>query len=105
MSRSMKTSMTIVAIVATDRYIGEDAAERVIVEYEPLPPVVGIDGALGPDLVHDDVRRGCERSVDVTDVFEVMGGDVAGHVVELDLDQHASPQRRIVTLPEGLSAV
>jgi carbon-monoxide dehydrogenase large subunit len=27
-------------VVATDRYIAEDAAERVVVDYDPLPPVV-----------------------------------------------------------------
>lgn len=76
----------IVAIIATDRYIGEDAAERVIVEYEPLPPVVGIDGALGPDLVHDDVpgNVAAHHLEHVGDVDAALAA--APHVVELDLD-------------------
>jgi CO/xanthine dehydrogenase Mo-binding subunit len=36
-------------VVATDRYIAEDAAERIDVTYEPLPPLVGVDGAATGD--------------------------------------------------------
>ena len=44
-------------VVASDRYVAEDACDRVLVAYEPLPPVVGIDAALRADhAVHDDVR-------------------------------------------------
>ncbi|CNE61719.1 Xanthine dehydrogenase%2C molybdenum binding subunit apoprotein [Mycobacterium tuberculosis] len=43
-------------VVARDRYLAEDAAERVRVEYEPLPAVVGIEAATrAGHLVHDDV--------------------------------------------------
>jgi aerobic carbon-monoxide dehydrogenase large subunit len=43
-------------VVATDRYVAEDAAARVRVDYEPLPPVVGVANArAATDLVHDDV--------------------------------------------------
>ncbi|NKZ08241.1 aerobic carbon-monoxide dehydrogenase large subunit [Actinomadura latina] len=43
-------------VVARDRYLAEDAAERVRVEYEPLPAVVGIEAASRAEhLVHDDV--------------------------------------------------
>ena len=36
-----------VAMVLTDdSYQGEDAAELVSVDYEPLPAVIGVDGAL-----------------------------------------------------------
>ncbi|MGH9110883.1 MAG: aerobic carbon-monoxide dehydrogenase large subunit, partial [Acidimicrobiales bacterium] len=46
----------IAMVVAVDRYVAEDAAERVVVDYEPLPAVVGIDAARsGGDLVHADV--------------------------------------------------
>jgi len=39
-----------VAVVITDdSYQGEDAAELVSVDYEPLPAVVGFDGALSGD--------------------------------------------------------
>jgi carbon-monoxide dehydrogenase large subunit len=43
-------------VVAEDRYLAEDAAERIAVTYEPLPAVVGIEAARRADhLVHDDV--------------------------------------------------
>ncbi|MGH2541170.1 MAG: molybdopterin cofactor-binding domain-containing protein, partial [Ardenticatenaceae bacterium] len=47
----------IVMVVAESRYIAEDAAERVVVEYEPLPPIVELEAALANDtaLVHEDV--------------------------------------------------
>jgi CO/xanthine dehydrogenase Mo-binding subunit len=46
----------VVMVVATDRYLAEDACERIRVEYDPLPPVVGIDAAVAAErTVHDDV--------------------------------------------------
>ncbi len=46
----------IAMVVATDRYVAEDAASRVVVSYDFLPPVVGIAAARdGADLVHEDV--------------------------------------------------
>jgi aerobic carbon-monoxide dehydrogenase large subunit len=46
----------VVMVVATDRYVAEDAAGLVEVSYEPLPPVVGVRAARdGETLVHDDV--------------------------------------------------
>jgi 2-furoyl-CoA dehydrogenase large subunit len=58
------------AVVAEDRYIAEDAAELIQVEYEPLPPLVRIQDALRPDapllfeeagsnaLLHDAIEHG-----------------------------------------------
>ncbi len=47
----------IVMVVADSRYIAEDAAELVEVEYEPLPAVVDLERALDHEsaLVHEDV--------------------------------------------------
>jgi aerobic carbon-monoxide dehydrogenase large subunit len=46
----------VVMVVATDRYLAEDAAGLINVAYETLPPVVGIENAAAAnDLVHDDV--------------------------------------------------
>jgi aerobic carbon-monoxide dehydrogenase large subunit len=46
----------IVMVVASDRYVAEDAAERVFVTYDVLPAVVGVERAReASDLVHDDV--------------------------------------------------
>ncbi len=43
-------------VVATDRYVAEDAVDRIRVDYDFLPPVVGIDAARQADnLVHEDV--------------------------------------------------
>jgi aerobic carbon-monoxide dehydrogenase large subunit len=43
-------------VVATDRYLAEDAAQRVRVGYRPLPPVVGIPAARRAEhAVHPDV--------------------------------------------------
>ena len=45
----------IAAVVASDRYRAEDAAEMVGVEYEPLPAVVDVEKALhGGTAVHDE---------------------------------------------------
>src|SRR4051812_25541152 len=46
----------IVMVVATDRYVAEDAAERIVVSYEELPVVVGVDAARDATVtVHADV--------------------------------------------------
>ena len=41
-------------VVARDRYLAEDAAERVLVDYEPLPVAAGVEAALAEDapLLH-----------------------------------------------------
>src|SRR6478752_1822644 len=45
----------IVMVVARDRYLAEDACQRIRVDYEQLPVVVGIEQARdGAALVHDD---------------------------------------------------
>jgi CO/xanthine dehydrogenase Mo-binding subunit len=46
----------IVMVVATDRYVAEDAAERIQVSYEELPVVVGVDAARAATAaVHEDI--------------------------------------------------
>ncbi len=88
--RVFHVGQPIVAIVATDRYIAEDAAERVVIEYEATPPVVGIDAALGSTLVREDVRGNvaAEHVEHVGDVEAALAS--APHVVELDLDMERS---------------
>lgn len=46
-------------VVAESRYIAEDAAAEVMVDYDPLPAVVDLEEALadGAPLVHDDVPQ------------------------------------------------
>jgi aerobic carbon-monoxide dehydrogenase large subunit len=45
---------TIAMVVARDRYIAEDAADAIVVQYEPLPVVADIEAAAAPDapVVH-----------------------------------------------------
>jgi carbon-monoxide dehydrogenase large subunit len=47
----------VAAVVATDRYVAQDALEFIEVDYEPLPAVVDMDEALkeGSPLVHEDL--------------------------------------------------
>src|ERR671927_384536 len=40
----------IVMVVATDRYIAEDVAEKIVVTYEELPVIVGVDAAIAAKL-------------------------------------------------------
>jgi len=45
-------------VIATSRYIAEDALEDILVDLEPLPAVVDLEKALAPaaPLVHDDLE-------------------------------------------------
>jgi CO/xanthine dehydrogenase Mo-binding subunit len=57
----------IAMVVAESRYLAEDAAEQIIVDYEPLPAVVDLEAALEQDasLVHED-----------------LGSNLAAHVIQ-----------------------
>jgi carbon-monoxide dehydrogenase large subunit len=76
----------VVMVVARDRYLAEDAAERIVVDYRPLPPVVGIDAArVAEHLVHPDVpgnvaANSTQSSGDVDAALAA-----SPHVLELDL--------------------
>ncbi|HWE14737.1 MAG TPA: xanthine dehydrogenase family protein molybdopterin-binding subunit [Solirubrobacteraceae bacterium] len=62
----------VAVVVATSRYVAEDAAELVSVEYEPLEPVVDAERALeaGAARVHDSTAGNLVRS------FRIESGDV-----------------------------
>ncbi|GHE09954.1 aerobic carbon-monoxide dehydrogenase large subunit [Klenkia taihuensis] len=46
----------VVMVVATDRYVAEDVCDRIVVTYEELPVVVGVDAAReAAHAVHEDV--------------------------------------------------
>jgi carbon-monoxide dehydrogenase large subunit len=49
---------TVVVVIAESRYIAEDAAEEIFVEYEPLPVITDLEQALESDSprVHDDLE-------------------------------------------------
>ena len=48
----------IAVVVAASRYVAEDAAERIVVDWEPLDAVVGLEAALAPGAprVHEDLE-------------------------------------------------
>ncbi|GAA2407298.1 xanthine dehydrogenase family protein molybdopterin-binding subunit [Actinomadura vinacea] len=73
-------------VVARDRYLAEDAVERIRVEYEPLPVVVGLEAAERAEhLVHDDVpgNVGAVLHQEVGDVDAAIAA--APHVLEFRL--------------------
>jgi CO/xanthine dehydrogenase Mo-binding subunit len=73
-------------VVASSRYVAEDAAARIRVDYEPLPVVVGIEAARGAQhLVHDDVP-GNVGAVMVQQTGDADAAvDAAPHSLELEL--------------------
>jgi len=76
----------VVMVLATDRYLAEDAADLIDVSYEPLPAVVGLDAARAAQhLVHDDVpgNRAANAVQEHGDTAAAIG--TAPHVLELDL--------------------
>jgi aerobic carbon-monoxide dehydrogenase large subunit len=59
-------------VVAADRYSARDALELILVDYEPLPPVVDARSALDPDapVIRDDIA-GCTDNR----IFDWAAGD------------------------------
>ncbi|WP_129663009.1 aerobic carbon-monoxide dehydrogenase large subunit [Phytoactinopolyspora endophytica] len=77
----------VVMVVATDRYVAEDACDRIVVQYEALPPVVGIEAArAGELLVHDDVPGNVSAHMvqEAGDAASAIAD--APNVLELDLE-------------------
>ena len=76
----------VAVVVAEDRYRAEDAAARIVVSYEVLPPVVGLEAARSANrLVHDDVPDNVAAHLvqEVGDAAAAIEG--APHRLELDL--------------------
>jgi CO/xanthine dehydrogenase Mo-binding subunit len=76
----------IVMVVATSRYVAEDVADRIRVDYEHLPAVVGVEAARSAEhLVHDDVP-GNVAALMVQQTGDAEAAiDAAPHRLELDL--------------------
>jgi aerobic carbon-monoxide dehydrogenase large subunit len=76
----------IVMVVASSRYVAEDVVDRIRVEYDPLPAVVGVEAAReAQHLVHDDVP-GNVAAVMVQQTGDADAAvDAAPHSLELDL--------------------
>lgn len=68
-------------VVAESRYIAEDAAEAIEIDYEPLESVVDVRKARdsGAPLIHDQVKENVQAS------YTVRVGDVDNAFVEADL--------------------
>jgi carbon-monoxide dehydrogenase large subunit len=76
----------IACVVAVDRYVAEDAVARIRVDYDFLPPVVGVEAArAAANLVHDDVpgNVGARLEQEVGDAEAAIAG--APHKLSLDL--------------------
>ncbi len=73
----------IALVIAESRYVAEDALNDIVVDFEPLPPVVSLEQALTPDaaLVHEDV-----------------GSNVAAHVIQRKGDYAAARAQAEVVL-------
>jgi aerobic carbon-monoxide dehydrogenase large subunit len=71
----------VAVVVGDDKYAVVDAAEDVIVEYDPLPAVVDMEKALeeGAALVHDDI------GTNKTHEWTLAGGDVDQGFAEADV--------------------
>jgi carbon-monoxide dehydrogenase large subunit len=81
----------VAVVVATDRYIAEDAAERVAVDYDPLPPVVDYASAQAcgelvfPEFPANVLGEMSGRPLD--DLRPIFDG--AAHTVRETIFQHA----------------
>ena len=81
----------VVMVVARDRYVAEDAAERILISYDFLPPVVGVDAARRAErAVHEDVpdNVAAHSRDEVGDLDTAMAA--APHRLTLDLEVERS---------------
>ncbi len=71
-------------VVATTRAQAEDAAERIEIDYDPLPPVVDVHAALGPagPVIHPALgdNLAFERRIDAGNVDAALA--TAAHVID-----------------------
>jgi CO/xanthine dehydrogenase Mo-binding subunit len=92
----------IAMVIADDRYLAEDAAELVAVDYEVLPAVVDLATAAdGPGRVHDEVAD------NVAGTFEDRTGDPdrAFATAQLTERLHLSIERSLASPLEGRGVV
>ncbi len=89
-------------VVADDRYVAEDALDRIRVDYEVLPAVVGIDRARAAEhLVHDDVPGNIGARLEQQNGDARAAIDAAPHTLSLDL----TVERSACTPLEGRGTV
>ena len=83
----------VAAVAATSLEIAREAATRIEVEYEVLPPVLTLDQAMAPDapILHDDLRharqprRGANGPTNVACRMELQRGDIDKGFAEADV--------------------
>ncbi len=73
-------------VVAEDRYVAEDAVARIVVDYDLLPAVVGVEAArAATQLVHDDVPGNVAASTEQSNGDAPAAIAAAPHTLSLDL--------------------
>jgi aerobic carbon-monoxide dehydrogenase large subunit len=83
----------IVAVVARDRYAAEDAVERIRVDYEVLPAVVGPGAAARADhLVHEEIpgNVAAEMTQEIGDPAAAIAAAPRRLTLHLDIERSAS---------------
>ena len=95
----------VACVVATDRASADDAAEQVVVDYEPLAAVTAMDAALARDApLVDDALPDNLVSHQSFSAGDVAAGFAAAHrVVEAQFTQHR--QTHVPMEPRGCCAV
>jgi carbon-monoxide dehydrogenase large subunit len=95
----------VACVVAIDRATAEDAAEQILVEYDPLPPITGMDAALAPDapLVDDALPTNLVSHQSFTAGDPEARFAAAHRVVEARFVQHR--QTHVPMEPRGCCAV
>ena len=84
-------------MVAESRAIAEDAAQLVLVDYEPLPAVTDQEAAMGPGapLLHDDVPQNTAFT------WALSGGDQSVFdTAEVKIQLHLTNQRLVSNFME-----
>jgi len=79
--RARYAGEAVAAVVATDRYVAEDAVREVVVDYEPLPVLADPDAALAPDAPLLNPEWGDNVAVH----FVIGSGDVDRAFAEADV--------------------
>jgi CO/xanthine dehydrogenase Mo-binding subunit len=83
----------VAAVAATSRELAQASAEKIVVVYEPLPPVMSLDQALAPDaaILHEDlVTKGkpladAPKRTNVAMRMELRRGDIDKGFAESDI--------------------
>jgi carbon-monoxide dehydrogenase large subunit len=101
--RARYVGAPLAAVVATDRYVAEDAAELVTVEYDELPVVATIEDALRPDAPTLFEDWPDDRVLDTTAVDD--GTDEVFATAARVVSQRCTIQRHTAVPMEGRAVV